>query len=144
MPNSWSREDLVLHLKHGHDMPLIWDTDTMRDLQAAHRSKHRGRSHPKVSKARRMQLAKSELWLAAAVWAQRHADSCADKPGCGTKPFDEWHPDDPEVTIARRYGLTGGDLGKAWEALAAELEARAMRAGYDDAWVGVDEPWESS
>lgn len=139
MPNTWSREDLTLHLKHAHDMRLILDTDTMRDLQHAHRSQHRGRSHPKVSKTRRMQLAKSELWLAAAVWAQSHADSCADKPGCGTIPFEQYPADDPERQLARTYGLTGLDLAKAWEQLAAELEARAMRAGYDDAWVGVEE-----
>lgn len=95
----------------------------------------------RTPKRRRRQLAKSELWIEAACWAQSHANSCADKPGCGTIPFDEWQPDDREKDIARRYGLTGKDLAKVWEEMAEELENRAMRAGYDDAWVGIEDDW---
>lgn len=92
----------------------------------------------RTPKRRRAQLAKSELWLAAAVWAERHAASCANEPGCRTIPIEEWSDDDPEKTIARTYGLSGADLAKIWRQMAQELENKAMRAGYDDAWVGVE------
>lgn len=46
---------------------------------------------------------------------------------------------DPETDIARRYDLTGADLGRLWRQVASELENRAVKSGYEEAWV--DEEW---
>lgn len=98
------------------------------------------RMFKRTPKHRRRQLAKSELWLAAAVWAQRWADSCRNE-STETRPFEEWGEDDRMHQLCKTYGLSGPDLAKVWEEIAAELERRAMRAGYDDAWVGVEDDW---
>jgi hypothetical protein len=139
MPNSWPRDELEFHLKTAHHCTAFDDSDSYRELQKTHRFYHRGRSHPRVPKAYRMKLAKSEVILEIACWAQSHANDAGDRPNARTRPFDEWPNDDPERVIARRYGLKGTDLAKIWDQLADEFERRALRTGYEEAWVGLDD-----
>jgi hypothetical protein len=87
----------------------------------------------RVPKAERKRLAKSELLLNAAVTVQRWANDLTGKNP--TAPFSEWGEDDPFVSLCRRYDLTPADLAKIAEGLAEQLEARAIRAGYEEAWV---------
>lgn len=86
-----------------------------------------------VPRAERKRLAKAELILNLAVTAQRWAD---DLTGVNpTAPFAEWGHDDPFVRLCRVYGLTPADLARLAEGLAAQLEARAERSGYTEAWT---------
>lgn len=59
---------------------------------------------------------------------------------CGSRspqaiPFNEWPDTDPLVELAMAYGLSGKDLDKILVKLADELERRAERAGYEEAWL---------
>jgi hypothetical protein len=86
-----------------------------------------------VPKAERKRLAKAELLLNAAVTVQRWADDLTGKNP--TAPMSEWGDDDPFVSLCRRYALTPADLAKIAEGLAEQLEGRAERAGYAEAWL---------
>ena len=95
-----------------------------------------------AQKAKRMQLAKSELLLILAVKTLEWRREVTDTPGCGTLPFDEWPSDHPLRRIALAYRLTGKDLGKLLDGIGDELERRAERAGYGDALgVFADDDW---
>lgn len=54
-------------------------------------------------------------------------------------PFDQWPDDDPFRRLCRVYQLSAGDLAKVLTEIGGELEVRAMRAGYEDAWVLLEE-----
>lgn len=90
-------------------------------------------------KRRRTKLAKSELWLALAATAQRWSDEVGDKPGTGTLPFAQWGTApgdmDPFHELCQRYDLSAADLSRILEHIAEQLENRALRNGYDEAWV---------
>lgn len=90
---------------------------------------------PKVPKAERKRLAKAELLLDVAITVQRWADDLSGKND--TAPFSEWGEDDTFVRLCRVYGLTPADLSKIAEGIADQLEGRAERAGYADAWIDV-------
>lgn len=81
------------------------------------------RETPKVVRKR---LAKSEMWLAIAA---SHAVNAIGTPAYDGKdlPFD--------ADLMKRYGLSREDLHKLGQQIAAELETRAMRLGYEDAWI---------
>jgi hypothetical protein len=78
-------------------------------------------------------LAKSELLLCLAVSAQRWADEVGDDSS-HTRPFAEWDDSDRFRALARTYDLTGPDLADVLARIAEELEARAIRCGYDEHW----------
>lgn len=88
-----------------------------------------------VPKPRRMKLAKSELLVLLAAKTLDWERSITNHPASGTKPFEDWDNDDPFRDIARRYGLIGNDLGRILHQLGDELERRAERAGYGEAWL---------
>lgn len=91
----------------------------------------------KTPKRKRAQLARSELLVLLAVKAQEWADDCGDLND-DTIPFEKWPDDESFVAIAKRYGLTGRDLCRLLSRIAQETEDRAVRAGYERAWVGGD------
>ncbi len=80
-----------------------------------------------VTKRTRTRLAKAELWLQLATTAENWAGYCA-------LGLDGDPPDDPLVRLARTYDLTAADLGRLLSRMGAELETRALRAGYDETW----------
>ena len=94
-----------------------------------------------VPKARRRQLAKSEILLALAVkaevWRMQVTDDSPD-----TLPFAQWHPDDPFRKLCKAYNLSPADLSHVLRDIGESLEKQAMRAGYEKAWVGVNEPYD--
>lgn len=94
-------------------------------------------NHP-VKKSVRTRLARSELLLFLAVEAEEWRRAVENRHP-SYKPFEEWsnEPDEEDslAKLARVYDLTGADLGKILGGLGDELERRAMRAGYDEAWV---------
>lgn len=79
----------------------------------------------------RKRLAKAELLMELAVHAQTHVVMLQ---GTGVTRFENWPADDPMVRIARIYALTPKELAKLMEGLANDLEARALRCGYDEHW----------
>lgn len=86
-------------------------------------------------KRRRVQLAKSEVWMFLATTAQRWADDVADRGG--GRPFAGWEKEgevDPFHELGRIYGLDQTDLAKLIEDQAAQLEYRAIRAGFEETW----------
>lgn len=89
---------------------------------------------PTTPKRERVRLAKSELLIHLSdVASQLAQEVTADCPS--TIPFDQWPTDDPLRDMAGRYDLKGPDLGKVLQQLADDLCNRALRCGYDDAWV---------
>lgn len=88
---------------------------------------------PKVRKAARMRLLKAELLIELASVTLRWANDVSDAD-TKTIPFAEWPHDDPLRKLADTYDLTGDDLAKILNQLGDELENRADRAGYDEAW----------
>jgi hypothetical protein len=84
----------------------------------------------------RQRLARAELLLQLAVFADQQAKACRSERA-DLIPFEAWPDDDPLRVIARTYQLTGPDLAKLLDELAGQIEARAERAGYADHW---DEP----
>lgn len=100
-----------------------------------------GSTQTKAGKPRkpyRRQLAKSELIMCLAVKTLEWQRDVTDDPRSPTIPFEDWTDDDPFRDIALRYRLSGQDLGRILHELGDELEARAMRAGYEEAWIGMD------
>jgi hypothetical protein len=87
-------------------------------------------------KRQRTRLAKSELWLLLAMKAQEWADDIAKstRPDAGITPFERWGAEDVFVDLATRYGLSPADLARLLTACANELENRAERSGYGEAW----------
>lgn len=90
-----------------------------------------------IPKARRRQLLKSELLLALAVKTEIWASEVTDDSDA--QPFAQWPADNPFKVFCKTYDLTPADLAKVLRTIGDELEKRAMRAGYDEAWLGVDE-----
>jgi hypothetical protein len=88
----------------------------------------------KAPKRERRRLATAELWLQVAMTVQEWADGVSDAR-TGWLAFAEWDPEDPLRQLCERYQLSPSDLRKLLEAMADQLEARAVRAGYADAWV---------
>lgn len=84
-------------------------------------------------KRERKRLAKAELWLLLAIKAQKWSSECVGADG--SRPMSEWGDDDPMVTLCRTYDLTAADLSRLLTTMGDELERRALRAGYEDAWV---------
>lgn len=87
-----------------------------------------------VRKRERSRLAKAELWMHAAAWAENHARQ-VEGSGAGMLPFDQWPEDDPMRQLCITYALTPADVARLLRSIGAELENRAMRAGYEQAWV---------
>jgi len=86
------------------------------------------RSETKRARAR---LAKAELLAHLSMTADRWACEVDDTEP-GTRPFAEWPETDPRVALCRTYRLTPTDLARLCREISAELEARAVRAGYDE------------
>lgn len=88
-------------------------------------------------KRERMRLAKAELLAHLASTAEGwRADLLHERPAWCSPP-EEWPAEEPLVTLARTYDLSFPDLARICDALGDELEARAIRAGYDDHWDEV-------
>lgn len=77
-------------------------------------------------KRRRMQLAKSEIYLGIA------ASHLITDLG---KLYDDGRAPEFEGGICERYGLDLDDIRRIADQIGTELETRAMRAGYEDAWL---------
>jgi hypothetical protein len=88
--------------------------------------------YPKRERTRR---ARAEVWMLLAGTAQRWADDIAGQSGPGVRPFAKWGDDDPMVVLGHRYGLKPTELARLVESLANQLETRAMKTGYADAWI---------
>ncbi len=88
----------------------------------------------RTPKRERLRLAKAELLLDIAIQTQKLAEGCGDRSTRHT-PFAKWADHDPIRQIALAYGLSGKDLDKILTKIAGELEARAMRSGYEEAWI---------
>lgn len=91
----------------------------------------------KALKRERMRLARSELLVALAVktleW-QYDLDGTNAARG-KVLPFDQWPPDDPFRDMCARYNLAPTDLAKLLDGLGQQLEDRAERTGYEEAWL---------
>jgi len=85
-------------------------------------------------KQQRTRLAKAELWLSLAVVAQGWADNLRGE-NKGLLPVEQWPADDPLLTLARRYNLTVEDIARLAEQLGRETANRAIRVGYEEAWL---------
>lgn len=70
-----------------------------------------------AGKRARTRLAKAELWMVLAMAAARLDDYSSQA-----------------VRIANTYGLSEKDLKRMLDAIGAELENRAIRAGYEESW----------
>lgn len=77
-------------------------------------------------KRHRMQLAKSEIYIGIA------ASNLLNDMG---KPYNDGRAPEFEGDICRRYGLDLADIRRIADQIGNELETRAMRAGYEEAWV---------
>jgi hypothetical protein len=82
-------------------------------------------------KRERRQLAKAELLVHLAMTAERWSN---DLTGTDTvcRPVAEWGDDDPFVVLCRTYDLTPAELARICHGIGDEIEARAIRAGYDN------------
>lgn len=85
---------------------------------------------PLPPKAERRRAARAELLLQLARSADRWAKELRNQDG--GLPFEQWHEDEPLRQMARDYALTAEDLAKLADALAKQLEDRAIRAGYGE------------
>lgn len=86
-----------------------------------------------ASKRARMRLAKAELIAQLAMTTECwRSNLLHEKPD--VLPPEDWAPDDPFVVLARTYDLPFADLAKLCNLLGDDLEARAIRAGYDEHW----------
>lgn len=87
-------------------------------------------------KRKRMQLAKSELWL---LVANSHAVTSLgeglNEDGYATMQRGYLPPDG---AIMHRYGLTPEDIQRLAAQIGAELETKAIRAGFEDHWQDED------
>lgn len=86
---------------------------------------------PSRRKAERQRLARAELWMQLAMSAERWKNELT-VPG-RSAPFEDWPEDDALKRLCRVYDLTPGDLARVAEGIAEQLEARALRNGYDEA-----------
>jgi hypothetical protein len=91
-------------------------------------------SATQAPKRQRARLAKAELLLHLACTAERWRREVTDEEP-GTLPFADWPPDDPLVELCRRYALAPADLARLLDQIGQEVESRALRAGYEEAWV---------
>jgi hypothetical protein len=88
----------------------------------------------KTPKRQRRRLARAELLMQLATTAERWSREVAGtEPGC--RPIAEWGEADPMVTICRTYDLTAADVARVLTELAEQLENRALRGGYEEAWT---------
>lgn len=87
-----------------------------------------------VPKRERMQLAKAELLVSLACVAHRWRGELLHETPSEVAPPEAWGDADPLVRLARTYGLSFHDLAQLCDRLGAELEGRALRAGYDQHW----------
>jgi hypothetical protein len=87
-----------------------------------------------VPKHERKRLAKAELLIFLAMKADEWAKAVSDADD-KTTPFGTWPDNEPFMDLALRYCLSGADLGKILDSLGGDLENRAERCGYSDAWV---------
>lgn len=71
-----------------------------------------------TSKTRRKRLAKAELLVQLACVAEHLSDYSSET-----------------MRVAATYGLTQDDIDAVLHKIGDELENRAMRAGFDEAWV---------
>lgn len=83
-----------------------------------------------------MRLARSELLVFLAVktlhW-QQMLDGTDQAKG-KVLPVEEWPEDDPFRILCRTYDLKPTDLAKLLHGLGDDLERRAERIGYAEAW----------
>lgn len=93
----------------------------------------------RMPKRKRRKLAKAELYMLAAIWAQGHADEVGYKVEDGETedgeervllPFSLWPEDDPLVEICETYHLSQNDLERLLTDVGQEMENRAVRLGY--------------
>jgi hypothetical protein len=84
-------------------------------------------------KRERSRLAKAELWMAVAC-SHAVSDPGKDIDERGRSIHDPTYLA-PEGEIMLRYGLAPADIQRIMQQIGDELENRAMRAGYEDAWL---------
>lgn len=86
-------------------------------------------------KRERVRLARSELLVQLATTAERWRKELLHEEGCGTISPEEWGGDDPFVQLARAYDLSYADLARICDKLGDDFERRALRSGYEEAWL---------